>query len=299
LRHTGCIASCNVAEDALQRWVGAVRRSYRNNPFHSWFHAVAVFQCCYYQFCVSNIVGRLRHIDVFGLLIAALSHDIDHPGYTNSYLVSTDDELAMRYNDISVLENYHASLSCELLRGDETCIGTGMRRSSQQTLRQILIRCILDTDMSHHHTICQKIQSGELSTGISPEEEISQASRSSLLSTFIHTSDLSSQVLPWAVASQWEERISCEFVRQAASEVEAGLSPAPFMQFSMDDLKQRGKLQTNFIDFVLTPLWRPFADVFTVFRPCLQNLIANRGKYCYRSTHGQDEEADNTSVMSM
>ena len=38
---------------------------------------------------------------------------------------------------------------------------------------------------------------------------------------------------------------------QACLEEAAGQTPAAFMRFSLDDLKQRGKLQCDFIDFVL------------------------------------------------
>jgi len=290
--HTGCIESCNVDRECLRNWAGAVRRLYRDNPFHSWFHAFAVYQMCYYQLFISKQSARLRFIDILGLLVAALSHDIDHPGYTNSFLVSTEDDLALRYNDVSVLENYHASCACELLRGVDTNVGSGVKKSSQQALRRIIIKCILDTDMTHHNELCQKIQSGQLKDICNgpAKEDTSPEHRQILLSVYIHTSDLSGQVLPWEVASQWEERISREFVNQAAKEVEAGLSPAPFMQFSLDDIKQRGKLQRNFVDFVLTPLWGPFTDVIPEFRPCYENLIFNRGKYDYRSTHGRDDD---------
>lgn len=143
----------------------------------------------------------------------------------------------------------------------------------------------------------KKIQSGQLSV-ISAEEEMSSDLRQLLLISFIHSSDLSAQVLPWPVAAQWEERISQEFVAQAAKEVEAGLCPAPFMQFSIDDIKQRGKLQKNFIDFVLTPLWAPFSDMYVEFRPCYENLINNRDKYDHRAVHGADaDEHEDTAEL--
>ncbi len=39
------------------------------------------------------------------MLIASVCHDLDHPGVNNKFLVATNSELALLYNDRSVLEN--------------------------------------------------------------------------------------------------------------------------------------------------------------------------------------------------
>lgn len=52
---------------------------------------------------------RFSAIEIFSIALAALCHDVDHPGLTNAFLLTTYDPLALRYNDISILENHHAS----------------------------------------------------------------------------------------------------------------------------------------------------------------------------------------------
>lgn len=42
------------------------------------------------------------------ICIAALGHDVGHPGLNNAFLVSTNQSLALVYNDNAVLENFHA-----------------------------------------------------------------------------------------------------------------------------------------------------------------------------------------------
>lgn len=51
----------------------------------------------------------------FALMVASVAHDIGHPGVNNNFLINSSDELALRYNDISVLENHHASSLFKIL----------------------------------------------------------------------------------------------------------------------------------------------------------------------------------------
>ena len=36
-------------------------------------------------------------------LIGAISHDVDHPGYNNTYASNKLDKLAITYNDVAIL----------------------------------------------------------------------------------------------------------------------------------------------------------------------------------------------------
>jgi len=286
---TGCVDGCAIPLNCLNAWAKAAQGLYRDNPFHNWFHAFGCFQMCYYQIYASDIASKFRFLDVFALLAAALCHDLDHPGVTNSYLVQTESELALRYNDNSVLENHHASLACELMHGERTKINDGLDEASRRTFRKQVIRCILDTDMMLHGELCKQIVA--LSSAAQDErtqDNIDDKSRQLLLSFCIHTSDLSGQVMPWLVAMQWEDRVAQEFVNQAKAEAAAGYTPAPFMQFDLDDVKKRGKLQRDFVDFVCVPLWMPYTELIPQLRPCYEHLVANRKSWNNRMEHGLD-----------
>ena len=47
-------------------------------------------------------------IELFAGIIACLGHDLGHPGTNNRFLIQTKHNLAVQYNDNSVLENMHA-----------------------------------------------------------------------------------------------------------------------------------------------------------------------------------------------
>ena len=46
-------------------------------------------------------------MQIFATLVAGAVHDFKHPGFNNYFLVVNNDDIALRYNDSAVLENYH------------------------------------------------------------------------------------------------------------------------------------------------------------------------------------------------
>lgn len=51
---------------------------------------------------------------MFALLFAAAIHDYRHPGLSNAYLVANNHDIAITYNDNSVLENFHVAQAFHL-----------------------------------------------------------------------------------------------------------------------------------------------------------------------------------------
>lgn len=49
------------------------------------------------------------------MYLASSIHDTDHPGFSNIFLTNTKNKMALRYNDISVLENHHVALAFDIM----------------------------------------------------------------------------------------------------------------------------------------------------------------------------------------
>lgn len=62
----------------------------------------------------------MEPLDEATSLIAAAAHDVDHPGKSSAFLANSSNILAILYNDITVLEMHHASLTFKLTLGTNT-----------------------------------------------------------------------------------------------------------------------------------------------------------------------------------
>lgn len=69
----------------------------------------------YGMICLSEVNQMISPHEVLIMLVSAFCHDLDHPGYNNVYQVNARTELAIRYNDISPLENHHAAVAFDIL----------------------------------------------------------------------------------------------------------------------------------------------------------------------------------------
>jgi hypothetical protein len=117
----GLLSDCGTPRLIAEQFVSAIKSRYRiENPFHNFHHAVAVLHFMYYSLLRSGAMVYLNKLDIIGLLVASLCHDVAHPGHTNAFEMNSHSALAMRYNDRSLLENYHAFVTFQVLR-DQRC----------------------------------------------------------------------------------------------------------------------------------------------------------------------------------
>ena len=88
----------------------------KDNPFHNSLHAADVTQSTNVLLNTPALEGVFTPLEVAGALFAACIHDVDHPGLTNQFLINSSSELALMYNDESVLENHHLAVAFKLLQ---------------------------------------------------------------------------------------------------------------------------------------------------------------------------------------
>jgi len=80
---------------------------------------------------------------MFASLMAALVHDVSHVGRTNHFLVNTQHELAVKYNDQSVLENMHIAVAMEIATDPMCNIFEHFGHEVKKEVRSVWITMIL------------------------------------------------------------------------------------------------------------------------------------------------------------
>ncbi len=97
------------------------------------------------------------HIDILSFLLASLLHDVGHPGLNNSYQQNKQTRLASRYNDKSILENYHSYKGLRLFSKNSSNILERLSADEKKVFRKRFINCIFSTDMENHSSVMNKM----------------------------------------------------------------------------------------------------------------------------------------------
>jgi hypothetical protein len=178
----------------LANYIREIATKYSDNPFHNLQHSACVTHMVYMLICATGANKYLSTIQLFGCVVSALVHDVDHPGNTNMFEVSTFSHLAVLYNDKSVLENHHCSTAFQTMRKDSTNILKGLSKLIASELRKIILTCVLATDMTEHFGLVDKtkriIAGGDYSFNETEDKMF-------LCTLLVHSADLSNPTRPF------------------------------------------------------------------------------------------------------
>ncbi|KAK7089357.1 hypothetical protein V1264_024828 [Littorina saxatilis] len=250
----GLVSKFNISMPVLFNWLFQIYTKYNHVPFHNFKHCFMVSQMMYGLIWLIDLPSKLEPLDVLTLLTAAICHDLDHPGYNNAYQINARTELALRYNDISPLENHHCAVAFEILESKETNIFAQIPKDQFRKLREGMIRCILSTDMAKHNEILHTFKSVVPHFDFSDKEH-----RAVLYMVLMKMADISNEARPLEVASPWLDCLLTEFFNQSDMEKLEGLPVAPFMD---RDKVTKPSSQIGFIKFVLLPLFESVGQLF-------------------------------------
>ncbi|CAB4059486.1 PDE9 [Lepeophtheirus salmonis] len=111
----GIVDELEINPIILKKFLIRVQEGYRNNPFHNFRHSFSVTQMMYVLIHACKLNEHLSIKDLSVLITACICHDLDHPGFNNTYQINARTDLSIRYNDMSPLENHHCAMCFKIL----------------------------------------------------------------------------------------------------------------------------------------------------------------------------------------
>ncbi|XP_036969543.1 cAMP-specific 3',5'-cyclic phosphodiesterase 4D-like isoform X6 [Acanthopagrus latus] len=248
--------------------------------YHNNVHAADVVQSTHVLLSTPALEAVFTDLEIMAALFASAIHDVDHPGVTNQFLINTSSELALMYNDASVLENHHLAVGFKLLQEDNCDIFQNLSKKQKDSLRKMVIDMVLATDMSKHMNFLADMKTmvetkKVTSLGVLLLDNYSD--RIQVLQNMVHCADLSNPTKPLQLYRQWTDRIMVEFFTQGDRERDKGMEISPMCDKHNASIE---KTQVGFIDYIVHPLWETWADlVHPDAQDILDTLEDNREWY--------------------
>lgn len=178
----------------LARFVLMVQKGYRDTPYHNWWHAFSVAQFAYALIYNLRLMERkiLTPLQSLSFLIAALCHDLDHRGMSNSYQAHTSSPLARLYSsEGSLNERHHLSQAICILNDENSKILDSLTTEQFKECIDHLRELILDTDLANHFRKFKSLQQ------LNSQNIFNIDNQRLLMSLLITCCDLNDQIKSW------------------------------------------------------------------------------------------------------
>lgn len=268
------ISALSIDSSKFKHYLSRVQSGYNTTiPYHTATHAADVAQTMHYFVTTVGVgeIMQLNALELAGCYLAAAVHDFEHPGVNNVYLVNTQSELAIRYNDKSVLENHHVSASFALTLDTECDIFAAFSSTDYTAIRSQMIDMVLATDNVNHFS-----HIAQLKNKFPAVREVKTEDKSLLFQVLLHAADISNPSKPWELCVRWTELVITEFWQQGDRERQLELQISYLMDRKTVNI---AKSQIGFIDVIVLPTFEALKVQFPALQENCGQLQANKEEW--------------------
>ena len=265
-----------ITPDVLGGFAKAVNDAYLDIPFHNADHGALV---CHHATILLEVTGVRKHlggIDRLAMAVAALCHNVSHFGRSNAFLIETKHELALRYNDASVLENFHAAKTFEIIRSSKrTNITAALSKRDEQRFRSRVVQLILATDNSHHFTLCSELRMRLMGSAMFADPVMMEADKRIGMVAVIKAAYYGCFAMPVDLQTQWMERLAEELAQQGADEKALGFPISPMCDRESQELPS---MTIGIMNLLVMPM---YDELFNFVKNCNPGMAeAKMGGIC-------------------
>lgn len=262
-----------INSNSLKKFIYKVSKHYYSNYYHNFKHVIMVLQFVHLIFKKINIKDKLGELEIFAIMISCLVHDIDHPGHTNTFEINTRSNLALKYNNKSVLENHHCSLTFYLIHSKEINLLENLDENEFIIVRDMIIECILSTDIKLHHVLLEDFES-RFYSGFDFNNIQDKLFFGKII---VHVADLSNQLRPFDICFKGSMDLRKEYMLQVKKEIELGLPVLEYMKLEKD--KQFYLSEIYFSSNIVKPMWNILVQLYPQLNNYHLNLEININRW--------------------
>ena len=287
----------NILKSFLNELVEGYSRE--NAYYHNDLHAADVMQTLYTMLIKGSLKPKMKLDDLseFAIVVGALGHDLKHPGQNNMFHITTRSKIAIRYNDKSVLENYHIANIFKLVKNDKFNIFKPFKPEEYRIMRRRIIEGILATDMKKHQKVIgkirnraevYKIKNGKNFNIMFKETDANKLfdAQQEVLNMLIHSADISNPAKPSKISQQWTDKVYEEFFRQGDLEKSMGIPISMMCDRLSTNVNQA---MIGFISFVVMPTIDILFNILPELPEYSKNIQENLKKH--QLEFSKDEQA--------
>lgn len=218
----------------LRAFVSSLAEMYPANEFHNFSHACHVtLSTRKLLLCVITHSPTLTQEEIYfhsfglaldplahvALLLAGLSHDVQHPGVTNAQFMEEHKALAAKYHRKSVAEQNSVDFFWKLLMDDKY---TELRSflflfpKDLDRFRQYYVNAVIATDIFDPELKAMRDERWEMAFSEAPQSDDSNAlarKATIVLEHLIQASDVCHTMQHWSIYQKWNRKLFREVYR--------------------------------------------------------------------------------------
>ena len=292
IRKFGLDIQLSITDSQLSSFLQELEHKYIKNPYHNSAHGADVMCSTIYLLSASNLIDHATNLELLSSILASLAHDVGHPGKNNRFLVVSQSNIAIIYNDVSVLEMMHASLLFEIFRVPGCNVLAGLSHDKWMVVRKDIVDMILATDMGKHFELLGLFKAKYLSNDF--HEFCNQETRLDLFRLIIKAADIGHAAKSIELHQKWCELVIQEFYEQGDLEKQLKL---PVSMYCDRETTEISKSQSGFIKNIVLPLFSTINMVLLsqqIEVSCIHQLQSNQQ---YWESYKPAEKSQNISEL--
>ena len=253
---------------SLKSFCNSIFEGYSSsNPYHNAIHAIDVTHRFNYFIVSGNLLKYISDLDIMAALLASIIHDFQHPGVNNEFLIKKSHAKAIRYNDMSVLENHHLASAFAVLLDPNCDITIDLTEDQYWVLRTSIIKMVMSTDMKMHE---ETIGAFKNYRGL-PNFPNNDKEKQILMNMAMRISDYGNPLQPHDLYFKWMALMMEELYQQGDIEDHLQMDySAPFMNRRETNPYAT---QLSYIQNIIEPM----AEIWVEFLPDIKEDVITRG----------------------